>query len=694
MRSRRTPRERNAWRLLSAALLCYFAGNLYFVYGPSLTVPSVADGCWLAFYGLALVAIGILTVARLRNSSTAWLDGSIAGLGAGALAGAFVFRHVATVQSGPWTVAATNLAYPVADITLIIMLVVIGHGLRGKDRSWWMLGVGFGTFLVGDLVCLYLTSRGTWDPFGVWEPVWPLAATLIGLAACSTSVIRIPRHSHQSYVVPMAFTLGAIALLLAGQWMTIPVPAVLLAVGALMLAALRGVLTLREVRSLAISRVEARVDYLTQLPNRRRLAEHLASTLTGQRVRTAILVIDLDRFKEINDSLGHVVGDRLLRRVGARLAEAKPEGALLARLGGDEFAVVLPDHDDVAACAVARRLLDALQPAFALTGVRVNVQASIGVAASPDHGRTGIELLRTADIAMYQAKKQQTGVAVYRLDDDNPSRPRLQRIAELRMAFAAGQFELYYQPQFDVATQRVTGVEALVRWHHPTDGIVAPDQFLPLLTQFGLIHDLTELVLEQACSAWSEFNLLGFAMRMSVNVSAADLSGTRLPMAFASLVERYAVPPGSIVIEVTEDAVIADHVHSREILGDLRRAGALISVDDYGTGQASLAYLRDLPLDELKLDRSFLRGTPDDGHNSAIVKSTIGLAHELGLVVVAEGVESYDAMQWLAGLGCDVCQGYYICRPMSFEALVDCLDESFDSDIDADVDDRRLVVRN
>ncbi len=674
LRSRRTRRERTAWRLISLALTSYCFGNLWFVYGPVASGPSPADVGWLGFYGLALVATVMLTASRLRAGTTAWLDGSIAGVGAGAVAAAFVFRHVVDVSAFPVLAAIVSIAYPVADLTLIILVVTIGHGVRGKDRSWWLLAGGFVAFFAGDLVCLYQTSTGVWNPYGVWEPVWPLGATLVGWAACSTSSVRVPKWTRPSLVVPSVFAAAAIGLLLAGQWMTLPIAAVAMAIITVSLAGVRGALTLREVQSLTASRVEGRVDQLTRLPNRRRLVEHLAGELRSADQSTAILVLDLDRFKEINDSLGHAVGDRLLARVGTRLGAAAPPGALLARLGGDEFALVLSAHDEHGAAAVAWTLQDALRGPFALAGLRVSVQASIGVAASPGHGRSAAELLRTADIAMYQAKQRGTGVATYRIDDRNPSRLRLKRIADLQHALESGQFVLHYQPQWDTELRTTTGAEALIRWEHPTEGTLTPDTFLPLLMQFGMMTDLTDHVLRAAVTAWCALRDLGHPIRMSVNVSAADLVGTRLASTFAELVDELSVPPASIVIEVTEDDVIKDRATSMATLSRLRAAGALVSVDDYGTGQASLMYLRDLPLDELKLDRTFLRGTPADAHNSAIVRSTIELAHALGLDVVAEGVEDSCALDWLTGLGCDRCQGYHIARPMPLAALIDWLE--------------------
>jgi diguanylate cyclase (GGDEF)-like protein len=675
-RSRVSRRERWPWRLLTAALLSYLVGNVLSVYAPGSSYPSPADLFWLAFYGLSFVAIVMLTMIRLRTSVSAWLDGAIAGVGAGAVASAFCFRHVMASTSASWAATATNIAYPTADLTLVVLLVAIGYAVRGKDQAWWLLALGFVIVFVGDLVFLYQSAAGTWNPTGEFESFWPAAATVIGIAACSSRSVRVRRPSSMRFVIPTVFALMAVVVLVVGQVRSLPPVAVVLAVITLVIASLRAATTIREVQRVAAARSEERIDYLTGLSNRRVLVEYLDECVRDASRRVAVLVLDLDRFKEVNDSLGHVAGDRLLRRVAARLAGAVPATSLLARLGGDEFGLVLRDHDEAAAREVGRELLAALAAPFSLKGLHVNVGASVGVAISPDHGRTGSALLANADIAMYWAKRHRVGVASFQPDSENPSRDRLQHINRLRAALVSDQFLLYFQPQLQASTGGIVGVEALVRWQHPVDGLVGPDRFLPMLAQLGLMDDLTDLVLRQAVTSWADLCGRGHDLRMSINVAASDLAGFRFADSFEQLALEFGIPAGAFVVEVTEDDVIADLESSQQTLRALRRSGALISIDDYGTGQASLSYLRDLPLDELKLDRSFLRGTPGDHHNSVIVRSTIELAHTLRLPIVAEGVETEATLQWLASLGCDVCQGYHIARPLPLDELARWLESA------------------
>ena len=663
----------NAWRPMAVGLVVFVLGNVYgsLVVGDRDIYPSPADGLWLAFYVFVYVAIVRLIRSRVaRFHASTWLDGGVAGLGMAALVVAFALGPALDATDGRFAVVATNIAYPTAEIVLIVVLVAAVTALGLRDRSFWLVGGGLTVFCVADVVYLFREAADTYVEGGVLDIAWPLGAAFLGVAALADDRDHaVSDGLSRGFVVPAAFGVGSVALLVVGQRHQLPMVAIVLAAASLGVAVGRVVLTVREVRRLADSRREARTDDLTGLGNRRRLVEHLQATADGAHLPVALCLIDLDRFKEVNDSLGHLAGDLLLCAVARRMETAVPKDAVLTRLGGDEYAVTITDGSGGAALALGRELREALRAPFEVGGMQVSVDASVGVAWSPEHGTTADQLLSSADIAMYRAKRQRTGVELFDPVADSPSRDRLALLADLREALAAEQFELHYQPQIDLAADTVLGVEALVRWRHPTRGFVPPGDFLPALEQTDRMTSLTAFVVRRAIADAAWFDGAGWPLRMSVNVSASDLVGTSLTDVVTGELSHHAVDAARLVIEVTEDTVMTDRTASLETLQRLRDLGVQVSVDDYGTGRASLSYIRDLPITEMKLDRIFLVGVPADGHNAAIVRSTIELAHSLGLPLVAEGVEDEGALRWLGTLGCDVAQGFHIARPLARDDL-------------------------
>ncbi|HSD80348.1 MAG TPA: EAL domain-containing protein, partial [Solirubrobacteraceae bacterium] len=384
----------------------------------------------------------------------------------------------------------------------------------------------------------------------------------------------------------------------------------------------------------------------------------------------ALLLIDLDRFKEVNDTLGHDHGDELLVEVTERLRAALRSRDLLARLGGDEFAVLLPDVPHRGAVAeVASRLHRALEDPFALRGVALSLEASIGVAIHPDDGRDLTTLLRRADVAMYEAKQGGTRIESYAAERDPYSPERLALLAELRQAIDRDELVLHYQPKVSLVHGGVIGVEALVRWNHPVRGELPPGEFLPLAERTGLIADLTRWVVRTAlgqCRAWRED---GVELPVAVNLAAANIVDGTLPDSIATLLKVHGLPGASLECEISEHTVMSDPRRAGEVLARLRDLGVRLSLDDFGTGQSSLSYLKRLPLDEVKIDRSFVMGMARDEGDAAIVRSTIDLARHLGLAVVAEGVETAQVYDDLAQLRCDVAQGFYLSRPMPGDAV-------------------------
>ncbi|WP_203783881.1 putative bifunctional diguanylate cyclase/phosphodiesterase [Paractinoplanes rishiriensis] len=413
---------------------------------------------------------------------------------------------------------------------------------------------------------------------------------------------------------------------------------------------------------------DATHDPLTGLGNR---------TLLGERLRTAIgntddagepfclLLIDLDRFKEVNDTLGHHCGDQLLVGVAERLVGASREGDEVVRLGGDEFALVMPNTPDRAgALEAARRVLAALRQPMDLDGITVDVDASIGVSLYPADGTDAPGLLRHADVAMYTAKRAHAGVAAYDPDQDQNDANKLTMQSDLRQGVSRGELVLYYQPKIDMATGQPSGMEALLRWQHPQLGLLAPDRFIPMAEETGLIDLITTEVLDMALRQVREWYDAGRALRVSVNVAARSLFDVTFPEQVVAALERYDVPPELLTLEITETALIADPERANLVLERLRAHGVDISIDDFGTGYSSIAHLRAMPPHELKIDRSFVMRMCTDARDETIVRAVVELAKGLNLRVVAEGVEDAGAFEALSALGCDEAQGYHISRPL------------------------------
>ncbi len=412
---------------------------------------------------------------------------------------------------------------------------------------------------------------------------------------------------------------------------------------------------------------QASHDALTGLPNRtllQRQVERCIASSPGGDARFSLLLLDLDRFKEINDTFGHPCGDAVLHQFSPRLLEAVRDSDLVARLGGDEFGILLPGADEERAIGVAGRILGELESPIVVEGHPFDVGVSIGIALYPEHGLDAVTLMKHADVAMYAAKRARSGRAVYSAGQADLSPRRMRLVGELRQAIADGQLRLHYQPMVDLRTMQPVGAEALVRWQHPIDGLLAPGEFIPLAEQTGLIRPLGLRALQESLGQFLAWRREGLDLRVAVNLAPENLQDDQLTETIDRLFAESDAPSRWLTVEVTESAMMADPTRAKAVLARLHRMGVLIAIDDFGTGYSSLAYLKELPVDKVKIDRSFVRDMAHNERDACIVRSVIDLGHNLGLRVVAEGVEDRATLELLASWGCDLAQGYYIGRPM------------------------------
>ena len=668
-------RQRAGWTAMAVALGLFAAGNLawttYVQFMDPVPFPSLQDALFLPVYPIAYVGIFLLARDALprRGASAIWLDGLIAALGVAALGAATVIAAIDRENTGDRGDVVTNFAYPVGALVLVTVLVVVLAVLGWRPgRQWWLLGGGLGLFAVADSVYSVQALEETYVTGTVLDSLWMIGTLLMATAAWQTSGIPpAEARKTQPVLVPGAFLMSSLCIVVYATFRPVLPFAVVLATCTLMLAIVRMGFAFRQLRSLAESKREARTDELTGLPNRRLFYETLRKSLEpgsgGQHL--AVLMIDLDRFKEINDSLGHHVGDEVLRQLGPRLATVVNGHGTVARLGGDEFGLLLsPLQDETQATAVAERVRDDLRRSFLLENITLHVDASIGIAIAPDHGEAADTLLQRADVAMYEAKRSHEPWQLYSPFRDRHTRERLELMEDVRGAIGRSELVLFYQPKLDVASGIITGVEALVRWQHPTRGLLTPDRFLSLFEQSGMMGPLAMSVLELAMAQQAAWARDGINISMAVNLSAANLADEQLPEKVNDVFDRLDVDPANVVLEITEDGLMVDAELSLQILERLHAGGVQLSVDDYGTGFSSLAYLRDLPVHELKLDRAFLAAAANDDRAVAIIRSTIDLAHALKLRIVAEGVETPANLALISELGCDTAQGYLLGKPL------------------------------
>ena len=413
-------------------------------------------------------------------------------------------------------------------------------------------------------------------------------------------------------------------------------------------------------------------DSLTSLPNRTLLLdriEHDINIAKRESHKLSLLILDLDDFKEVNDTLGHLAGDNLLIEVGSRISKILRDVDTVARIGGDEFSILLPHTDEEQAIITSQKILSSFNETIEIDGVDVSIAASIGIAIYPEHGEDVQTLLRYADIAMYVAKRNKLGFEVYNEKNDEHSISRLSMTRDFRDAMTNNKLSINFQPVFDLKNKNIIGVEALSRWNHPEHGFVSPEKFISLAEQTGLINNLTYWVLDKSVEQLSKWHLYNKDLFVAVNLSVFSFKDPEFLGEVRSVLKKYNFPANKLKLEITESAMMENPLQAIEVLTELRSIGIQLSIDDFGTGFSSMAYLKQLPVDELKIDKSFIIGLDTDKSNDAIVRSTIDLAHNLGLKVVAEGIENEIVNNLLYEYNCDMAQGFHLSRPVPAEEL-------------------------
>ncbi|HEY5184073.1 MAG TPA: EAL domain-containing protein [Actinomycetes bacterium] len=661
--------RRLAALVLATAMLAWAAGSAVLTASGLANVhtsfPAPGEWLFLIFY-LAVAGYVFLDADRPPSTAlSAWLDAAVVTGGVACLAGALLLVPMTATFGPKGLPLMLALMYPLLD--LMLALVVVAQAVlraRRWDPSTLLLAVGFVLLAVADSSIVLNLSSGGYDFTLLLDVTYGLAFALVATSAC-----RVPRVGSLpsaagtgSKILLSAVSVALLSLVLRpdgalGWYVTILAVATLLAAGARMALALREAHGAAEAQQLSLT------DDLTGLPNRRAVLAQIDAAIKADRV-LALMLIDLDGFKDVNDTFGHVSGDAVLRLSGQRMRAALPRHVQVGRLGGDEFAILVEQDDPVQLLETANALRAVLSKPTMVEDLELAVGASIGITVRERGDRVSPDLLRRADVAMYQAKISRAGALLYDHGSDGSSRKRLRLAEELRRALQGDELTVHYQPQVEAATQRVLGVEALVRWQHPQHGLVLPAIFLPVARQTGLMLAISEIVLQQLVDDARRWEASGLSLRLSMNVAPPELlGGLFLPRLF-DVVQASGLAPDTFILEVTEDSFLADPQRARQILDDVRAVGVQLSIDDYGTGFSSLAYVRDLPVQELKMDRSFVSTICRDRRSRMIVASTNQMAHALGMRLVAEGVEDAATAAELVAIGVDSMQGFHLARPM------------------------------
>ncbi|MEZ5186747.1 MAG: EAL domain-containing protein [Candidatus Nanopelagicales bacterium] len=655
--------NRAAWWFFAAGATIWLAAEVGFALSTQTDPEPAAVVDWLFIASGPCLYVGALLLARrmLRPGSLQiWLDALIIALATSALGTLLMPQLLDDVAGGALDVIL-NLAAPLMELLLLsLVIAVLGLVRHAAGPLWWFLLAGSALLWVSDLAWLFQSADGSYVNGSLIDLGWPTALLLMAYGAW-VPMTRQTVDPELNWALPLAVTIGAFMIVLYATQTAVPAVTVILAAGAVLAGSLRSVQAFRSASARAEAHRQAHSDDLTGLANRRGLAIALDADAGRQH---ALLLIDIDHFKQINDTLGHQAGDEVLQQVGGRFHACVGSEAVVARLGGDEFAVLLgPETGWASAAAAADRLHDSVNTPVFGSGIELQVEISVGIALAPQHGRNLSELLRTADRAMYRAKRDRVGSLVFDQAWDSGDGGSLMMLQELRRAMDSHELVCHYQPQLDVLTNEVVCVEALVRWQHPIRGLIPASDFLPLLEQTALIRPLSDLTLDTSLAQLAAWDALGIGLRTSVNLSATNLIDQGLPLRVTQMLTQHHIAAERLTLEITETAITGDLDRVRGVLGQLHEIGVQISIDDYGSGYSSLRQIGRLSAQELKLDRDFVTGVGQRGDLRSILSATVHLAHGLRLRMVAEGVESATDLDQIRLAGCDLAQGYYISAP-------------------------------
>lgn len=707
-----TPAARRGWRLIGCSFLLYWVGDLLWFYYEIIRqvspFPSIADVFYLAQYPVLL--LGILTLPAGKGGPVEvarfWLDAVTVLISGWTVTWYLVIGPAAATEAGQLA-ALLSVAYPVGDLLVFfgIVVILLRHRSLGAVGPRTVLALGLLLIFVGDLAHGRLTLTDQYQS-GDWPDAFWLAGQYATLVAGQLRFYRAPgaalttpanlrMQGWMSLAMPyLAVLLTFGVLVFGGEYNATTDILVHGAVAVTLAVMVRQVLVLLDNRRLLHSRAHlmkelrhlAYHDSLTDLPNRSLLREKADLALEVKGRPVALLFIDLDGFKTVNDSLGHLAGDELLRLIARRLTGCLRLEDTVARLGGDEFAILLPGADEETAVQVTDRVTGALSRPFPVAGHEVYVYASIGIAISqPGAAVTADDLLRNADVAMYSAKGLGQGRhALFHPSMHEAAMRRLELEAELRAAIDERQFFLHYQPVVQLGTGQIVGVEALVRWQHPRRGVLAPGEFIPVCEETGLIVPLGNFVLEEACAQvarWQRAYPGEAPITLSVNLSPRQLLlGHELVADVARALAESSLAPGSLALEITESVFVNSTPATSETMIALKALGVRLAIDDFGTGYSSLSYLSGFPIDSVKIDRTFIGAVGRGRRETALLRGIVELSNALGLIAVAEGIERPEQVAELEGLGCALGQGFYFARPGTAEQVARRLAEGWEQD--------------
>lgn len=669
----REPHRRLSLLLLGGGVALWAAGSAWVSVERTLSaVTFPAPGeilCVLAYLALAAF-LQTDAPRRVATSAVAWTEAAVVCGAAVCLAGFAVLAPLSGTGVRGGLALLLAVLFPLINLVLSTM-VVAQMVLRQRDRSvrTFLLVFGFLGIAVADSSLIGSLSTETYTASVALQGLWGASFAALVAAGCRAPGVPEGRPDARESTTVLVTASGlALVVLVLDPWTAVGWVVRVVALLTLVAAGVRMTLALREARGAAEAMRLSLTDELTGLPNRRSLlaATDRAVEAGGD---VGVLLLDLDGFKDVNDSLGHTAGDEILVTLAHRMRRALPPNLLIARLGGDEFAVLVPRGDEIMLLETAQRLRTALSAPVRVENLDLAIDASVGIAVHGTGPAAAADLLRRADIAMYEAKQSRSGALVFDPSLDGLARDRLRRGEELRQALLNDQLVLYYQPQVDARTRHVVALEALVRWQHPREGLLGPASFLPDARRVGLMPALTEKVLLTAIADLRRWLDAGLDARVSVNWAPEEVvAGSLVPTLVAALTTS-GVPADRLTVEVTEDSFLTEPDRARAVLLQLRGHGVQVSIDDYGTGFSSLAYLRDLPVQELKMDRSFVARVVQDERSRLIVQTTTQMARAMNLRMVAEGVEDATVAAALLPLGVDILQGYHVARPMPADAV-------------------------